>query len=772
MKVHATVCLMVKTLKLLIGISMKLLKNIYKNNKKLCLTIFGLVILVLIGVVYYIFDGLPSLEELENPKPSLATIVLTEDGEEIGRFYKDESRVEANIDSIPKCLINALIATEDKKFYDHWGVDIERFFQGLFKTFVFGRREGASTITQQLAKNLYGFKGKNESYFGTIIRKIREWITAFNIERTYTKNEILEMYLNVSYFGKGAYGIERASRIFFNKPVRNLTISESAVLIAILPSSVVYDPVRHPDRLLKRRNLILGEMLEEDFISESEFNYYKKLPLGVQLEKTKRKYKGSIAPYFVEYIRQQLEDIQYQYGFDIYKDGLTIYTTLNSKMQKYANQAVIEHMESFQQEFDKRWNWNANQTVLNEYIDKTIKARPEYIKAKSNEEKQRIYYQFLNREDFIYNIKKTVQTIEVGFVALDAKNGHIKAMIGGRDVYNGSGLNHATQILRQPGSSFKPIIYSVALARGLFPAFPILNQPFDYEGWSPRNFETNDVGGYMTLRDALRNSVNLVAARLVIEGYVPLWQVAEHALKMGIKNRLNLYPSISLGASEVYPIELISAFGTIANKGIYNKPVGILGVDDKDGMNLVSFHTQSSEALDEATAYILTNMMESVINSGTGGSIRSRFNFQRPAAGKTGTNSDYKDAWFIGFTPQLVAGVWVGFNDTRVTFTGSYGQGAKAALPIWAKFMKSTYDSVKMPIEYFQKPADGSVTTVEYCRSSIYESGRPTLYSPNCHSGVLSDIMRKDDIPNISNIRSDSTYRFFNKYEPEDSLSQ
>lgn len=751
---------------------MKFLKNFYYYNKKLALTILAVLLISFAGLLYYIIDGLPSLEELENPSPSLATIILSEEGEEIGRFYKDESRVEANIDSLPKHLINALIATEDKKFYDHWGVDIERFLQGLFKTIFFGKKEGASTITQQLAKNLYGFKGKNESSFDTVIRKIREWITAFNIERTYTKSEILEMYLNVSYFGKGAYGIDRASKIFFNKPARDLTVPESATLIAILPSSVVYDPIKHPERLLKRRNVILNEMLEEDFITENEFNYYKKLPLNVHLEVTKRKYKGSIAPYFVEYIRQELEDIQYQYGFDIYKDGLKIHTTLNATMQRNANQAVLEHINAFQEEFDKRWNWNSNQSVLEEYIDKSIKVRTDYLKAKSDSERKKIYIKYLSNKEFIDKIKKNVQAIEVGFVALDVKTGHIKAMVGGRDVYNGTGLNHATQILRQPGSAFKPIIYSVALARGLFPAFPILNQTFDYEGWSPRNFETDEVGGYMTLRDALKNSVNLVAARLVIEGYVPLWQVAEHALKMGIKNRLNLYPSISLGASEVRPIELVSAFGTIANKGIYNKPIGILDVEDKDGMRLVTFNYQSSEALDEATAYILTNMLETVVNNGTGASIRSRFNFQRPAAGKTGTNSDYKDAWFVGFTPQIVAGVWVGFNDTRVSFTGSYGQGAKAALPIWAKFMKATYDSLNLPIEFFTPPQDGSVVSVDYCRSSIYETGNPVLYSNSCSSGVLSDIMRKSDIPNISNWKSDSTFQIFNRYEPDDSLDE
>ena len=745
-------------------------KNIFLKKKKIIYLTGSIFFLLFIAFVYYVIDGLPSLAELENPKPSLATIVLTSDGEEIGRFYKDESRVETSIDSIPKHLINALIATEDKKFYDHWGVDIERFIQGLFKTIVFGRREGASTITQQLAKNLFGFKGKNESMMETVVRKIREWITAFNIERTYTKNEILEMYLNISYFGRGAYGIDRASRIFFNKPVRELNIPESAVLIAILPSSVVYDPINHPDRLLKRRNLILSEMLEEDFITEKEFNYYKKYPLGIQFSKTTRRYRGSIAPYFVEYIRQQLEKMQFEYGFDIYKDGLIINTTIDSRMQRFANQAVIEHIDAFQAEFDKRWNWNNNQAVLNEYIDKAIKAQTDYIEAESSAEKKIIYSKYLGDVDFVNKIKKNVQTIEVGFVALDTKNGYIKAMVGGRDVFNGTGLNHVTQILRQPGSSFKPIIYSVALSKGLFPAYPILNQPFIYEGWSPRNFETEDVSGYMTLRDALRNSVNLVAARLVIEGYVPLWQVAEHALKMGIKNKLNLYPSISLGASEVYPIELVSAFSTIGNKGIYNKPIGILSIQDRNGITIADFRPQSSEALDEATAYILTNMMESVVNSGTGASIRSRYNFQRPAAGKTGTNSDYKDAWFIGFTPQITAGVWVGFNDPRVSFTGSYGQGAKAALPVWAKFMKSTYDSLKLPIEYFEPPKDGSVVTVDYCRNSIFINGKPKLASEGCTSGTISDIMRKIDIPNISKLRPDSSYNIIENFNEPDSL--
>ncbi|MFC2084389.1 penicillin-binding protein 1A [Bacteroidota bacterium] len=713
--------------------------------------------------IQYIIDGLPSLEELENPKQSLASIVFSADGEEIGRFYR-ERRVETHIDSIPLHLIQGLISTEDKKFYQHWGVDLDRLVKALVKTFFLGQRQGASTLTMQLAKLIYGYKYYDESGFDIITRKIKEWITAIQLEKAYTKDEILEMYLNTAFFGRGAYGLEMATRIFFNKKVQELTIPESATLISLLKSHVLYDPVRRYIKAVNRRNLVMREMVEDGHLSQEEYNIFNELPIVLKLDQSTQKYRSSVGPYFVEYVRQQMEDLSENYEFNIYEDGLTIYTTLDTRMQKIANKAVKEHIESFQEQFDKKWNWRRHRNILDILVDKAIRERPEYLSVDSLEQKNEIYDRLKNNVAFVDSVQRVAQSIEVGFVVLDVTNGDILTMVGGRDIMRGTGLNHVTQITRQPGSAFKPIIYSIALDNGLYPSYPLLNQPFDYNGWQPTNFIEDEIGGFTTLREAITNSINLIAARLIIEGYVPLWQVGVYAQKMGIKSRLQLFPAISLGASEVSPLELTTAFATIANRGIYNEPISIIKIEDKDGILIDSFAPQSREAISEETAYILTNLLESVVNEGTGLRIRALHNFHRPAAGKTGTNTDYKDAWFVGFTPQLAGGVWIGFNDQRVTFTGAYGQGAKAAIPIWANFMREVYDSLDLPIEYFIVPDSRNVVSVNFCKESIYEFGNPRLASDDCRTGILSDLIFLRDIPPTFNAERDTSIKLFDKY--------
>lgn len=732
-----------------------------------------LVILIVLGGFLFIQNvtsGLPSLEQLENPKQSLASIVYSDDGEEIGRFYR-ESRVETRYDSIPSHIVEALIATEDKDFREHWGVDLERLFKGIINTVFFGKRQGASTITQQLAKNLYDLKVRDETIFDTITRKVREWITAVQIEQTYTKNEIIEMYFNTSYFGRGAYGIEMASRIFFNKTVLDLTIPEGAVLVALLKSSVIYDPVRRYNNSLQRRNTVMHEMYEDGWITEEQYRSYSELPIEVHLDVSQEKFKSSIAPYYIEYVRQKMELLSDTYGYDLYEDGLTIQTTLDTRMQILANRVVTEQLDLIQKQFDQRWDWRKNKDVLDDLLDKAIKRRNEYRSAEPSEEKKEVYDRLKKNVAFVDSVQTVAQTIEVGFVVLDSKTGNIKAMVGGRDVEKGRGLNHVTQIKRQPGSSFKPIIYTVAIDNGLYPAYPILNQPFDYNGWSPTNFDSTDIGGFLTLRDGIQSSVNLIAARLVIEGHVPLWQVGRYADRMGIKTKLNLFPAISLGASEVIPLELTSVYATIANRGIYNQPMAILKIEDNNGILLDAFYPKSHEAISEEAAYVITNMLETVVNDGTAKRIRTIHHFNRPAAGKTGTNGDYKDAWFMGFTPQLTAGVWVGFNDPRVSFTGAYGQGAKVAAPIWGEFMRELHDSLDIPIEYFEAPKSGDIVSVSFCKESIYEMGSPRLYSSDCNSGKLNDIINIRDIPANFNGDRDTAIVLFNQYAFTDSNS-
>jgi penicillin-binding protein 1A len=736
--------------------------------------LFLFIVTIIGGFFFYkhVTDGLPSLEQLENPKQSLSSVVYSSDGVEIGEFsYK--SRVETRIDSIPKHLVGALIATEDKKFRTHWGVDLQRVVNGVGKTILLGKRQGGSTITQQLAKNLYDFKVNNENFFETITRKVREAITAVQIERTYTKDEILEMYFNISYFGRGAYGISMAARIFFNKDVAELSIPESAVLVALLKSSVYYDPERRYNNSLARRNLVMHEMWEDSYITEEKYRSLSELPIEVSIEESRAKFSSSIAPHYIEYIRQQMEEMSEEYGYNLYKDGLTIYTSLDTRMQKIANQVVKTHLDEFQSEFDKQWNWHEkkNRVTLDNLLDKAIKQKPRYRKAKSLEEKKEILTSFKKNVAFVDSVQKIAQTIEVGFVVLDSKTGDIRAMVGGRDIERGRGLNHVTQIRRQPGSSFKPIIYTVALDNGLYPAYPIMNQPFDYEGWSPTNFVEDNIGGFLTLRDGIKNSVNLIASRLVIEGHVPLWKVGTYAKKMGIKYKLNLFPAISLGASEVIPIELASVYGTIANRGIYNEPISILKIEDKDGILIDAFTPYSQEAISAETAYLITNMLQTVVKEGTAKRIWAIHNFRRECAGKTGTNSDYKDAWFMGFTPQLTAGVWVGFDDQRVAFTGAYGQGARAALPIWADFMREVYDTLQFEVEDFIPPPSGDVVTVNFCESSIYEMGSPRLFSNDCESGKVTDIINQKNLPKFFNSERDTTIVLFDKYGVIDSNS-
>jgi penicillin-binding protein 1A len=723
------------------------------SNKRFWAITAGAVLFCLLVFTIYIISGLPSLEELENPKPQLASKVFTVDGELLGQFYV-ENRIEISVDSLPKYVTQALISTEDRKFYGHWGVDVTRFIKAMIKNVFTFSREGASTITQQLAKNLYKLKSGNENAFETGVRKIREWITAVQIEKTYTKNEILEMYLNVSYFGRSAYGIEAASRVYFGKDAKDLTLPEAAMFVALLKSPENYDPIRRKENAFDRRNLVMHNMVVTGMLSQSEYENLKTQPIDL---KSKR-IGGSVseAPYFMEYIRQKLETLSSKYGFNLYRDGINIYTSIDYRMQKIANEAAAKHISTYQKLFDKNWSWSKNKDLLASLMDRAIRNSDLYRNAIDKQEKAKIYNDLKNNEHFIDSVKKDATTIEVGFVVIDPANGQIRAMVGGENQEFGRGLNHVTGIRRQPGSAFKPFIYTTAIDNGYYPAYTLLNQKFDYNGWSPSNFE-DDYGGYMTFRDALAYSVNVIAGRMTISDIAPPGQVIKYAKKMGIDSHLDPYPSIALGTSEVSPLEMTSAYGTIANHGVHIEPISILRIDDRNGILIDEFTPQYAEAISPQTASILTSMMESVIDYGTGARVRQYFH--RPAAGKTGTTQDYSDAWFVGFTPQLVAGVWVGFDDHRVKFTSSYGQGAHAALPIWAMFMENTYKKIDMPLEYFQM-APG-IDTVQFCKETM-NLGDPKIATEYCPETV-SDIVNVKYMPQKCDIHTG-----IKKITPED----
>ena len=709
--------------------------------------ISGAIIFVLLGIfIAIIYSGLPSLEDLENPKPQLASKVFSADGELLGQYFI-ENRIETYYNKLPDHLIKALIATEDRKFYNHWGVDVTRFIKAMIKNvFSMSLGEGASTLTQQLARNLYDLKVTRETQFDKGIRKIREWITAIQIEKNFTKNEIIELYLNVSYFGRSAYGIEAASRVYFGKSTSELTLPEAALFIALLKSPRDFDPVNNYENALKRRNLVMYNMVSTGFLDKDEYDKLKQEPIILASERPS--VMKTIAPYFMEYVRLQMSELADKYGYDLYRDGLNIYTSIDSRMQKIANEVSAKHIEEYQKIFEKNWSWNKNKDLLASLVDEAIKKSLEYRSEDSKEQKAKIYNRLKKDSAFIDSVKFVATRIEAGFVVIDPFTGEIKAMVGGTNQDFGRGLNHVSGIKRQPGSSFKPIIYATAVENGYYPSFTILNQKFDYNGWSPSNSD-GDYSGYETMRFALAHSLNVVTGRMTISEIAPPKQVVKIAQRMGITSKIDPYPAIALGTSEVTPLELTSAFGTFVNKGVHVEPISILKIEDKNGILIDQFIPEYVQAIAPQTASIMESMMQDVIFYGTGAGVRRYY--QYPAAGKTGTTQNYSDAWFVGYTPELVAGCWVGFDDHRVKFTDWYGQGARAALPIWAMFMEDAYKEIKIPVGYFNY-SEG-IDTVGFCKKTM-EMGDPRLANNYCPE-VVYDIVNSKHLPMICEIHTD-----------------
>jgi penicillin-binding protein 1A len=700
--------------------------------------ILGIVLLLGGAFIAYLVSGLPSLEKIENPKPELATKVYSADGEVIGQFFI-KNRSQVSLKQLPPAVVNALIATEDIGFYDHWGVDLIRFMKAMVKNlFSLRLKEGASTITQQLARNLY--LGKNDrDVIDKAVRKMREFITSVQLERRFTKDEILEFYFNVVPFGRTAYGISSAADVYFGKPPTELSLSQIAALIGLLKGPSYYDPIRHPERATARRNVVLSQMEKYGFITAGEAENAKAEKLVTK--SAEEILSSGIAPHFVEYIRQKMVAKAEKYGVDLYRDGLNVYTTLNARMQRYANQAVEEHLTMYQAKFDKAWDWKKHKDVLQNVIDLAVLTAPEYKDAKSDHERDSIARALRSDKAWVDSMASLAKQIQVGMVVIDPKNGNILAMVGGYRTFR-YGLNHVTQIKRQAGSAFKPFVYTVAIDNGYPPTFELLNQPVtlimpDGKRWTPEN-DNKEFGGKLTIREALKMSVNLIAVRAIME-IAPKNQVVEYAKRMGITSKLYPYESLALGSSEVSPLEMTSAFGVLANRGVRVEPISILRIEDKNGNLLEESTMDKREVLSEETAFLMTSMLQGVVDEGTATRIRTFFHL--PAAGKTGTTNDYSDAWFIGYTPQLVAGVWVGFDNKTVRFSTADGQGGRAAAPIWGRFMKYVYDdkTLNMPLEYFTRPP--TVTQDSVCVETKQLARR---YCPKCYAEYFTSKMRPD----------------------------
>lgn len=672
----------------------------WKGFFRLSLKIVGIGFIAGLLLIFIFSRGLPSIEQLENFDLDLVTQIYSRDGVLIDELFQTK-RVFVNPDSIPDYMKNATIASEDKRFEEHWGIDSKSFLRAVAVNILsMSYKQGFSSITQQLSRNLYETIGFENS----ILRKIKEIITAIQTERTYTKDEILGMYLNTVHFGHGTYGVEAAAKRFFGKNTSQLSLSESAMLVGVLPAPASYSPINHWDRAVNRRDIVLNLMVNQGYITQTEQDSAKMI---TELAVSETAQTG-LAPYFVEHVRRFLEKEDDKLGINIYRDGLKIYTTLDSRLQSIAEKAIEEQISVNQQ----RYNYQLfnDEELFSNLVD--FKKFPiDSVKM------------MMRGEIPLYEKLRNKLLVQTAFVALDPKTGAILAMVGGRTDYHDQ-YNRAVQAARQPGSVFKPFIYTTAIDNGYPVTEQLLNQRVvlnrqdgygEWIKWMPRN-DDESTGGLTTLREGLQRSLNLISIRMVQQKLAPADQIKNTAERMKFTTPILPVDAIALGVSEVYPIEIVAAYAAFANSGVYSKPFAITRIEDRFGNVIAQYYPEQEEVLNERTAYVVTSLMESVLNGGTGSRSRWAYDFRRPAAGKTGTSQDYRDAWFVGFTPQIVAGTWFGIDGPPIVSLGDRQFGNLAALPVWAKFMKAAHDTLELPVEEFIRPE--GVIEIEICSES------------------------------------------------------
>lgn len=675
--------------------------------------LFGLFCLFIVGIIFGVFGKLPDARQLENPDSPLATEVYASDGVLLGKFF-NENRSKVAYDEVSPFVYNALIATEDIRFENHSGIDLKGTL-AIPYYLIRGQNRGASTITQQLAKNLFGRKSF-ETTPQRIVQKLKEWIIAIRLERYYTKQEIINMYLNTVDFGSQSSGIKSASKTYFNKLPDNLNLQEAATLVGILKAVTAYNPFLNPERSLGRRNVVLSQMHKYGYIkTQAEFDSLTALP--ITLDYAVESHNSGLARYFREFLRMELREWCAEKGYDLYSSGLKIYTTIDSRMQTYAEEVTHQHMKSLQESFFKHWDGrkNAPFSHLNEkeierIIHRAIKQTDRYrfLKAeeKSWEEILENFHVKRKMKVFSYDgdIEKEMSPwdsvyyykyfLNPGFMAMDTKSGQIKAWVGGID-YRYFKYDHVNKkAKRQVGSSFKPFVYTVGIMEGYSPCMKVPNVPVvfpDFDNWTPKNSD-GKYGEIMTLREGLAKSINCMTAWV-------MKQVRPEAVlvlidKMGIDTTgIEPYPSISLGTCDVSVFEMVGAFNTYGNNGTWVEPTFITRIEDKSGNTIKEYVPREVEVLKNTYNYIMLNMLQAVTRGwGTATRLRYRYNFTNQIGGKTGTTQNNSDGWFIGTTPEITAGCWVGAEDRSVHFRSTdLGQGASMALPVWALFMQKVY---------------------------------------------------------------------------------
>ncbi len=703
----------------------------------------GFLLLLTVALVVFLLvlrfgSDLPDPEVIANPDLQLATVAYTADGEELQR-YAFQNRSMLHYDEISPHVVNALIAVEDHRFYEHWGMDLFRTFSAVVQT-VFDkvgvpgfRTQGGSTITQQLARNLFNEQIGREQNIG---RKLKEWITAVELERRFTKKEIIEMYLNTVEFGYNSFGIETAAKTFFGKTAAELNVEESAVLVGMQKAPTYYNPVRNPENAKRRRNVVMLQMVRNGFITREYYDEHKDEPIVTDYNSSE--ITAGIAPYFAEYVRNWLNAWAKAEGRNLYEDGLVVYTTLDSRLQEVAQDAVQEQMKGLQAVVDYEWSrasgyslgselapyvraagyepfgyfWKNKRDLVTAFMKDTDSYR---ALRKEGRPEAAALSTLRNDAAFMDSLKATKTRLEAALLSIDPRTGYVKAWVGGRDLAT-DWYDHVATAKRQPGSTFKPFVYTAAIDNGYSPSFALPDCTFTWRDpesgavWQPGNFGGQS-GAMVTLREALATSNNLITARLM--SLIGPRTVAQYAHNMGIKSDLDEVMALALGTSDVSLLELTSAYATLADGGLYHEPTVVTRIQDRFGNVLYEAEPVPEEALSEETAYTVVDMLRGGVRhpNGTGSRLSWQWGLgDYDIASKTGTTQESADGWLMLLHPDLVTGAWVGFNDRRIVFRSNYwGQGAHNALFLVGDYFKRAValpDTPIMKSALFPSPAE------------------------------------------------------------------
>ena len=699
------------------------------------------------------FGEMPDFRQLENPKTNFASEIISSDNQILGKYYFNDNRTPVDYDEINIETVNALIATEDERFYSHPGIDLKATVRAIV---FLNTRGGASTISQQLARQLFvGVRSRN--ILQAIGQKIKEWVIAVELEKQYTKEEIITMYLNIYDFGYYGDGIKSASNIYFSKEPIDLKIEESAMLVGMLQNSSLYDPIRRPEITKKRRDLVLMQMAKNNYISEKDKDSLQNIPL--ELNYTPQSHRQGIATYFRSYLRGFMKDWTENNlkkdgsKYNLYVDGLKIYTTINSKMQRYAEESVKEHMINLQKEFFIQNDTvssapftdleeDQEEAIMKRAMRRSERWRKSKLAGKTNDEIEESFNVPTNMNVFTWDgdvdtlmspidsIRYYKHFLRAGMMSMNPKNGHVMAWVGGID-YRNFQYDHVMLSKRQIGSTFKPFLYATAIDQlklspcDMLPDLIHCIEPYKYgnpEPWCPTN-SSDKYGGMRTLSNALANSKNTISAQLIDK--VGPRPVANLARNLGVSSNIPNVPAIALGTPDLSVYEMVGAYGAFANKGIYVKPIMVTKIEDKNGTIVYQSKPETRDVLSEESSYVTLKLLEGVTKFGSGARLRHDipedernyvyknvvtgypYKFDNAIAGKTGTTQNQSDGWFIGMVPNLVTGVWVGGEDRSVHFKEiAYGQGATMSLPIWGLFMKKCYEDEELQVskEDFEEP--------------------------------------------------------------------